>query len=134
MNTQTAPILQNNYYKSNGTPSPQWSFLIYSIVSFIIFIAFYLVFLYIPAVEYENEFDTLLDQANDTLALTRDYAGTVENYNNIAFSVYGDICENVVNNPCLVGPPDLPFCVLTLSEVIGNTFDDFCTNLNNSDS
>ena len=90
--------------------------------------------MYIPALEYENEFDTLLDQSNETLALTRDYADTIETYNDLASGVYGDICESVVSDPCIIDPPLSPFCLLKLSGVIGDTFDDFCSNLHNSNS
>ena len=133
MNVYRAPALSSDYYKKppNNVSYSQWGFLIFSIVGFIVFIAFYLVFLYIPALEYENEFDTLLDQSNETLALTRDYADTIETYNNVASGVYSDICGSVVNDPCILDPLGSPFCLLKLSGVIGDTFDDFCSNLNN---
>lgn len=108
------------YINNNNTNESNWSMLILSIVGFIIFVAVYLIFLYIPSVEYENEFNIILDQANEALVLSKQYTSVIEDVNNTVNNGFKIFCidyKNIDLNP------------LYDTTVFGKTFDKFCENI-----
>jgi len=88
-------------------------YLFLTIIGFIIFIAFYVLFLYIPAVEGEDAFNQLADQGDNILKDANDIADTIEDVNNSIQEGFVGFCEfnNSFGGSLLLGKAFNEFCL-----------------------
>ncbi len=94
--------------------------LFLTIIGFIIFLAFYILFLYIPTVEFENEFNTIADQADGILRDAIETSEQIEELNKTVEDGFIGFCSTY--NSFFRGP--------FLKVYLGNTYVEMCNGIN----
>lgn len=102
----------SNKISEESTSSNSYIFLFLTIISFIIFIAFYVLFLYIPAVEGESEFNQVVDQADNILRDANEIADTAKEVNDSVQEGFVGFCDfyNTLPGSLLFGNAFVDFC------------------------
>nr|QBK90251.1 MAG: hypothetical protein LCPAC102_01640 [Pithovirus LCPAC102] len=90
-------------------------YLVRLIVVFIITIIIYLLLLYVPTIEAENDFNNVISQTNDILKQVESFEDEIEDTNDLVKSGFLSLCE--FNDTILA---DIYF---------GNSFDNICENI-----
>ena len=97
--------------------------LLLTIIGFVIFLAFYILFLYIPTVEFEDEFNSIADQADGILRDALETSNQIEELNKTVEDGFTSFCVAYNAPPKFIFPNPLHYA-------FGKTYVVMCEGIN----